>query len=120
MSTSTSTRHKPGFDPKMWGPGVWFMLHLAALRYPDAPTTEDKKRFGAFVRSLQYVLPCDGCCLGFQQILRTTNFGPTVLTNRDSLFKWTVDAHNMVNAKTGKPVREDWKVWMKKYMALSV
>jgi hypothetical protein len=95
------------------------MLHLAALRYPERPTSEDKKRYSAFITNLQYVLPCDGCCKGFQQILKDTNFGATTLANRNTLFKWTVDAHNMVNAKTGKRVRDDWKAWMKKYMELA-
>lgn len=110
---------KPGFDPSMWGPGVWFMIHLAALRYPEKPTLTDKKHYTAFITSLQYVLPCDGCCAGFKQILKDTKFGPATLANRNALFKWSVDAHNMVNAKTGKRVRDDWRAWMKKYMELS-
>jgi hypothetical protein len=110
---------KPAFDPSMWGPGMWFVLHLSAVRYPERPTAADKKNYAAFVRSLQYVLPCDGCCKGFQKILEITNFGAAHLANRNALFKWTVDAHNLVNAKVGKRVRDDWQGWMKKYLELA-
>jgi hypothetical protein len=48
-----------------------------------------------------------------------TNFGAAHLANRNALFKWTVDARNMVNAKVGKRVRDDWQAWMKKYMELA-
>ena len=108
------------FPPATWGPSAWLLIHLAALRFPDRPTAEDRRRFSAFLKSLQHVLPCDGCCKGFQKILEITNFGPATLRSRDTLFEWTVIAHNMVNQKTGKPVRDDWRAWKAKYSALAM
>ncbi len=109
----------PAFPPSTWGPSAWLLIHLTALRYPERPTTDDKKRFSAFIKSLQYVLPCEGCCKGFQKIIEATQFGPATLRDRDALFEWTVIAHNMVNQKLGKPVRTDWRAWKSQYMALA-
>jgi len=109
----------PGFDPTVWGPGTWFFLHTAALRYPVKPTADDKKRFCAFIKNLQYVLPCTGCCKGFAAILQATNFGAKDLKDRKSLFAWTVLAHSLVNKKLGKSERNDPAYWYSKYMALA-
>lgn len=116
MTTNTS----PNFDPTLWGPGFWFSLHLAALRFPVNPTAEDKKHFGDFVRTIQYILPCAGCCKGFKAILEMTKFGAKDLKTRDTLFAWTVLAHSLVNRKTGKPEKNDPIMWKTKYMALAL
>jgi hypothetical protein len=71
-------------------------------------------------RSLRFVLPCDGCCKGFEKILEITKFGAKDLTNRNTLFAWTVKAHALVNAKTGKAPRDDPEFWMKQYLALAL
>jgi hypothetical protein len=109
----------PNFDPKLWGGHFWLVTHLSSLRYPENPTESDKRHFFAFYKNLQYILPCDGCCKGFQIILEQTKFGDKDLKNRDRLFAWTVKAHDMVNAKTGKPTGTHWKVWKQRYMKLA-
>lgn len=108
------------FDPKLWGSSFWFCCHVLSLRYPMNPTAADKKNYGTFFRSLQYVLPCDGCCKGFERVLEMTKFGAKDLANRDALFAWTVKAHALVNAKTGKAPRDDPDFWKEKYMALAL
>lgn len=111
--------NRPNFDPKIWGNSFWLALHLSALRYPDVPTASDKKNFLTFFKSLQYILPCDGCCKGFEKILEMTKFGAKDLKNRDTLFAWTVKAHSLVNEKTGKPSKNFHGYWRKQYMALA-
>ena len=108
------------FDPKLWGPSFWFVIHVLALRYPVNPTAADKKHYGAFFKSLQFVLPCDGCCKGFERVLEMTKFGLKDLANRDTLFAWTVKAHALVNAKTGKTPRDDPAFWKAKYLNLAL
>ena len=108
------------FDPKLWGPGFWFALHLSALRFPVNPTTADKKNYSDFIKSMQYVLPCEGCCKGFKAILEMTKFGVKDLKTRDALFAWTVLAHSLVNSKTGKPARNEPDFWKKQYMKLAI
>lgn len=106
-----------GFAPEVWGPNFWFTMHLAAAAYPVAPTPEEKAGFEAFFRSLQFVLPCMGCRQGYASILTTepTKLTKAVFASRESLFKWTVDAHNRVNAKLKKPVRSNYKAWYAEY-----
>jgi len=113
-------RTSPNFNPELWGSSTWFLIHLSALRYPMNPTLEDKKHFGAFFKNLRYILPCTGCCKGFERILEVTKFGAKDLKNRDTLFEWTVTAHSMVNEKTGKAPRNDPVFWKKQYMALAL
>lgn len=106
-----------GFSPDLWGPSMWFMVHLVAATYPDAPTPADKANYGAFYRSLQHVLPCPGCAKGYYSIITTdpTRLTPKVFGSRQALFRWTVDVHNRVNAKLRKPVHADWQAWYREY-----
>jgi FAD-linked sulfhydryl oxidase len=96
---------------------MWFMVHLVAATYPDRPTAADRANYAAFYRSLQYVLPCPGCAAGYHTIITTepTKLGPRVFATREALFKWTVDAHNRVNAKLRKPINPDWRAWYREY-----
>lgn len=96
---------------------MWFMMHLVAATYPDKPAATDKAHFAAFYKSLQHVLPCEGCRKGYRTIIATepTKLSPRVFASRSSLFKWTVDVHNRVNAKLDKPVHTEWRAWYKEY-----
>jgi FAD-linked sulfhydryl oxidase len=106
-----------GFSPQLWGPSVWFTMHLVAATYPDDPTKEDKANYATFFKSLQHVLPCYGCRKGYAAIIASepTKLTSRVFASRQALFKWTVDVHNRVNAKLKKPVHTDWKAWYKQY-----
>lgn len=106
-----------GYSPAVWGPHMWFMFHLIAATYPEAPTATDKAKYAAFYKSLQDVLPCPGCRQGYRTIITTepSKLGARTFGSRDSLFKWTVDVHNRVNAKLGKPVHADWQAWYREY-----
>ena len=108
------------FPPELWGNSAWFFIHTLSLRYPMNPTTADKKHYGTFFKSLQFVLPCDGCCKGFEKVLELSKFGSKDLANRDTLFAWTVKAHALVNAKTGKTPRDDPAFWKAKYLNLAL
>jgi len=75
-------------DPTNWGPYYWGMLHVAALaNVPDFP--ELAQMFPA-------LLPCPTCSNDFRKIIENTP-----LTG--NYFMWTVDVHNQVNKKLGKP-----------------
>ena len=106
-----------GFSPELWGPSMWFLIHLIAATYPVAPTSQDKANFATFFHSLQYVLPCMGCRKGYNIIISTepTRLTPRVFANRQSLFKWTVEVHDRVNKKLNKKVQGDWRQWYNQY-----
>lgn len=103
----------------MWGPHAWKMIHLVAASYPVPATSDDKRAYDAFFRSLGDVLPCPGCRKGYAQLIRdTVPLRSNVFSDRMSLFKWTVDLHNAVNAKLGKPIDRDVVGWYLRYDAM--
>lgn len=106
-----------GYSPNVWGPHMWFVFHLVAATYPSSPTSEQKSNYAAFYKSLQHVLPCPGCRMGYQTIINSepTKISTRTFGSRESLFKWTVDVHNRVNAKLSKPVFADWQAWYREY-----
>ena len=67
-----------GFSPDLWGPSMWFMVHLIAATFPEAPTPADKANYMAFYRALQFVLPCPGCAKGYQTII-TSGLTPSAI-----------------------------------------
>ncbi len=111
------TSNSNGFSPELWGPSMWFMVHLVAATYPEQPTARDREHYAAFFKSLQHVLPCTGCRKGYEIIISTepTQLTSRVFNSRPALFKWTVDVHNRVNAKLHKRVDANWRAWYKKY-----
>lgn len=94
-------------DPKQWGPHVWASMHAFAL-FAD----RDSERLGAFrsfLNDLVALLPCATCRKDYGAYL--ANHG---MPSPGSAFEWTVDLHNYVNGKTGKPTmaldaaRDQW------------
>lgn len=74
-------------DKNNWGPHFWATLHIAALA--NGP------QFKEFVDTFPGILPCPECSKEFYKIL-------SVYPVTDDPFRWSVDAHNMVNKKLGK------------------
>lgn len=89
-------------DPQIWGPHGWFFLHSITMCYPLQPTPEEKEKYLLFFKSLSFVLPCDDCCFHFQNYLIKYPIENS-LDSRQSLVKWLIDIHNMVNISNGKP-----------------
>lgn len=84
-----------GICPEKFGPYFWGALHLACL-YAD-----DYKTLRAFVYSYTEVLPCPACRVHFARVLERHPF-PEESDNLE-YFSWSVDAHNIVNSRLGKP-----------------
>ena len=78
--------------PSKWGPHFWMTLHIACLGCQDAKVLED------FVEGYKEIIPCLSCREHFEQVL-VDNPVPEA----DDLFKWSVDVHNIVNKRLGKP-----------------
>ena len=87
--------------PAIWGPHGWKFLHYVSLGYPVNPSHEDKSNYKNFYHSLQYVLPCEKCAMNYKQNLVKLPID-NHLENRDSLVKWVIDIHNLVNNELGK------------------
>lgn len=86
-----------------WGPYFWGTLHIACLVAPPVLSEEHKSIYITFIKSYSMVLPCPACRTHFQQILENFPVENHVNTSME-LFAWSVTAHNIVNAKIGKPL----------------
>lgn len=82
--------------PDKWGPYFWGALHLTALGCPDAQVIR------TFVECYKTVLPCIACREHFTRVLEE-NPVPTT-EDRMVIFAWSVDVHNLVNERLGKPI----------------
>jgi hypothetical protein len=82
-----------GVKPEIWGPALWGAIHMSCL---TGTATAD------FMNAIAEVIPCPSCGTHFRQLLMEFPFpdGGDVPT----LFKWSVDVHNSVNVRIGKPV----------------
>ena len=87
------------FDPIYWGPSAWKFLETVAFGYPENPTSEEQHAVINFLNALEYVLPCEKCKIHFSQNLKNK---PVDALNRDTLSRWVVDMHNIVNESLGK------------------
>ncbi len=83
-------------NPNIWGKHAWNFIHIVSSSYPSNPTIYQKKAYKKFFISLKDVLPCSNCRKHFTKNIKLYNID-NYLNNRNSLFKWTVIMHNLVN-----------------------
>jgi Erv1 / Alr family len=76
-------------NPVAFGPYYWAVIHLACLSGADG--LQD------FVNSLPGILPCPDCREHLQENLKQLPFD-----SKDP-FRWSVNLHNAVNKRLGKP-----------------
>lgn len=88
-------------DPKVWGRYIWTSIHIVALGYPDNPSNIDKQNYKNFYTNIWTVLPCQTCADNYQRHLQELPIDEHLSDNM-SLFKWTVDLHNIVNKELGQ------------------
>jgi GR25 family glycosyltransferase involved in LPS biosynthesis len=77
------------------GPGLWKRLHFFAARWNG-----DRQAVQAFLTQFDADIPCRNCQTDWRAIWATY---PVKLDSREAFFKWTVEVHNIVNTKLGKP-----------------
>jgi len=86
----------------VWGKPFWFAIHVAAASYPNCPTAEQRRKKQQFYRSMVDGIPCGECAYHYLQMFEDSFDA----SSRYNLFKWTVDIHNRVNIRLGKPVMD--------------
>ena len=93
----------PGFaatGPMCWGPAQWTALHQMLRGYPRQAASPEKQRaLRQYVEALADLLPCSICATHWRQLAGTVD-----TADRFHALKWSIDAHNTVNARLGKPV----------------
>jgi hypothetical protein len=88
------------------GRQLWAELHRRALSY-QGDEWDEHPWIACFARRV----PCGTCRDEWRQLIQEL---PPDLTDRESYFRWTVRAHNAVNAKLGKPIlsfEEATRLW---------
>lgn len=86
----------------VWGKHLWYSIHLIALSYPAEPTNEEKRHYQSFFENLHQVLPCYKCSINYLNHLNKIPITASVLENTETLFRWTIDMHNLVNLELSK------------------
>jgi hypothetical protein len=89
------------FDPSVWGPHYWFVIHTIAHSYPDFPNATTKRKYYDFIINLPLFIPDGEMGNRFSQMLDTYPVSP-YLDNRESFIRWTHFIHNKVNISLGK------------------
>ena len=91
----------PGITLDAWGPAGWQMLHVFAHTAPRELDATARTDMAQLLRLFAQHLPCPRCrrhFLGFLDRRMTEE----ALGTRDALVRLLHDAHNEVNARTGK------------------
>lgn len=89
-------------NPTVWGKYMWTSIHFIALGFPDNPDEKDKTNYYNFFMNLANVLPCKLCREHLSQNLTDNPLYASFLENKDTLFRWTFNLHNLVNQQLGK------------------
>jgi hypothetical protein len=90
------------FDPKIWGPHYWFVLHTIALNYPLHPNETSKKKYYDFIENLPLFIPVRDIANSFNRLLDEYPVTP-YLDSRESFIKWVYFIHNQINLSLGIP-----------------
>ena len=85
----------------IWGKYIWKALHYISLGYPNDPTEQQKDDYKTFYTLLKSVLPCKICREHYKENLKNHPLSNDALKNKDSLIKWTIDLHNIINEELG-------------------
>lgn len=84
-----------------WSAVVWNFIHTSAL-YLDQLPVDKKPLLAECLLTLDDVIPCPSCKNTINEFQTMVNI-QDYMTSSQALFQWTVDLHNYVNTKLGKP-----------------
>ena len=86
----------------VWGPKLWYLIHIVAYQYPENPSELYKTNYKLFyINIIPDVIPCSYCKMHYMDYLKKNNINH-YLNNRIKLIEWTINAHNNVNKQKGK------------------
>ncbi|KZV61944.1 hypothetical protein PENSPDRAFT_746089 [Peniophora sp. CONT] len=82
------------------GRATWKLLHTMTLRYPEAPTDDERIALDSYFHLFSRLYPCGECAAEFQQLLKKY---PPQTSSRRSASLWLCAVHNRVNERLKKP-----------------
>jgi len=92
--------------PNTWGKYYWYVIHITALGYPKNPTQKDRDIYRSFYKTIGQVLPCGKCSTNYERHFQNIPID-MFLESPETLFRWTVQLHNVVNKELGK---KQWSI----------
>lgn len=102
-------------DPEVWGPSFWFSLHNGALKYPINPSPIWKERMKHFIIGIPVMLPCEKCSHHASSYIESQYKNlDDIVKNKDNLFTFFCNFHNIVNERLNKPqitIEEAYKLY---------
>ena len=90
-------------DPNIWGPQLWFSLHIITLNYPNNPSDIEKHNYKKFFETLINVIPCNYCKHNLKIHMKKLPID-NALNNKNSLVKWLFNIHNLTNEHLNKKI----------------
>jgi len=91
-----------GMLTSVWGPSMWFTLHIISFNYPVNPNKEQKKDYYNFFKNLGKILPCSYCRINYKKNIKTIKLNMNTMKNRKTLSLWLYNLHNEVNKMLNK------------------
>lgn len=76
-----------------WQPITWNIFHSFALNYNEKYRNE----YITFFDTFKVLLPCNVCKTHYNTQLKKENLTLEKNINKERIFEWTVDLHNLVN-----------------------
>lgn len=89
-------------DKTTWGNSVWFLIHFLTINAPFNIDQRWANSFKSMMSSFQFILPCGICRKHISENLASNPIN-RYFSNRDSIFQWGWNLHNIVNKSIGKP-----------------
>lgn len=90
----------PYREKHMWGEHLWSFIHtITIIDFEESKSHNE--RILACLRGVLTVIPCSICKIDYENEINKINLNN--LSEPMCLFRWSVDFHNTVNAKLGKP-----------------
>lgn len=121
-----------GFNPKIWGPSMWFVMTIIAANFPLRPTPQESLAYYNFYTNLKSVLPCASCRneytkmitaheiralrLNLRNFIQMKNERPGAARKR--VFTWVVRVHAAVNKRKRRRRRVSPDFWAGVYSKL--
>tara|TARA_B100002052_G_scaffold299027_1_gene334813 strand:+ start:4053 stop:4517 length:465 start_codon:yes stop_codon:yes gene_type:complete len=88
-------------NPSIWGPPIWDVLHYLTFQY--SPLSQSKNMRLLFTKHLPNLMPCRKCRDNYKEHIKKI---PLRLESAESLSKWLVKIHNLVNVTKTNPTRK--------------
>ena len=91
-------------SPSIFGPPLWFNLHIMAINYAITPSIDEQEQMYLFLSNLPAIIPCKKCKTNLSIFLFHNRAKMRQhVASRNALFEFILQMHNNVNSRLNKP-----------------